>query len=220
MATPQIIIFAQGGTHGDFLHSCGLLMLDGKKSTIDTSGRVFGNSTSKSKNLESYYKGKKTIFSIESDSQIEIYHIWQEEFKKIKGKFYYISYDESQIDVIKKMFLTKVHYNDLNNAMEGIKKYLPNSLARKISKDNFDKILTLLYKNTIKKYKQQPGIKPIKITDLYNFDSLVLILKNMDILNVNKLEDLKRFHSEWQSKNRQCIKEMLIIENSVSKKNK
>ena len=42
----------------------------------------------------------------------------------------------------------------------------------------------------------------------------------MDILNVNKLEDLKRFHSEWQSKNRQCIKEMLIIENSVSKKNK
>ena len=38
--------------------------------------------------------------------------------------------------------------------------------------------------------------------------------------NLKQLKDLKIFHSKWKTKNKQYIKEMLRIENSVSKKHK
>lgn len=217
----SIILLAAGGTHGDFLHSCGLLMLEKIDFTVNTSGRVINNLSSfKKNNLNTFLDGVKKPSTVEPSFAIELCHIWQEEFKHYKEKFFYIDYTEEQINVIKKMYLEKIHKNNLDTAKRDLVRYLPTKLKVKINKKNFDKVLTLSYKTTIKKYKQQPGIIPIKITDLYNFDSLVLILKNMGILNVDKLKDLKIFHSKWKTKNKQYIKEMFRIENSVSKKHK
>ena len=211
MATPKIIIFAQGGTHGDFLYSCGLLMLGKKEPTIDANGKVIEESISKRINLKSFYKGKKDSVFVKPANKLEIYHIWQEEFKQIEAKFYYIDYTDNQIDIIKKMYLEKVHNNNLSNALKSITQYLPENLSIKISERNFDKILTLSYKNTIKKYKQQPGIIPIPINHLYDFDSLVVILKDMNLLKKHRLDNLKQFHYVWTTKNKKWMTEMLNL---------
>lgn len=211
MATPKIIIFAQGGTHGDFLYSCCQLMTNETENTINEFGRVLENSKFKRNNLETYKKGKKIPFEFDTMSNIEICHIWQEEFKNLSGKFYYIHYNDEQIGVIKKMYLEKACDNNIEYAMENLKRYLPDVVVNKISKDNFNKILTLSYKNLIKKYKQQPGIVPIEITDLYDFDKLVGILKHMDIFDASNTEKLKKFHESWTSKNSHYITEMLKV---------
>ena len=211
MATPKIIIFAQGGTHGDFLYSCCQLMTNENENTINEFGRVLENSKFKRNNLETYNKGKKIPFEFDTISNIEICHIWQEEFKNLSGKFYYIHYNDEQIDVIKKMYLKKVCDNNIEYAIENLKKYLPDTVANKISKDNFNRILKLSYKNSIKKYKQQPGIIPIEITNLYEFDKLVGILKHMDVFDADNTEKLKKFHESWTSKNSHYIIEMLKV---------
>lgn len=211
MATTKIIIFAQGGTHGDFLYSCCHLMTKENKNTIDEFGRVLENSTFKRNNIKTYLKGKKIPFEFDTMSDIEICHIWQEEFKNLSGKFYYIHYNDEQIDIIKKMYLKKVCDNNIEYAMESLKKHLPDTVANKISKENFDKILTLSYKNSIKKYKQQPNIVPIEITDLYNFDKLIEILKHMDVFDAGNTEKLKKFHESWTNKNSHYIIEMLKV---------
>lgn len=211
MATTKIIIFAQGGTHGDFLYSCCQLMANENENTINELGRVLENSKFKRNNLETYSKGKKIPFKVDTMSDIEVCHIWQEEFKNLSGKFYYIHYSDEQIDIIKKMYLKKVCDNNIEYAMENLKKYLPNAVANKISKDNFDRILTLSYKNSIKKYKQQSGIVPIEITDLYDFDKLIGILKHMGTFDTGNTEKLKKFHESWTSKNSHYISEMLKL---------
>ena len=146
-------------------------------------------------------------------SNIEMCHIWQEEFKKLPGKFYYINYNEEQIDIIKKMYLEKVFYNNLDHAIKNIKKYLPKDLEKKIKKDNINQILTIFYKNSIKKYRKQPGIVSIEISHLYDFNKLVKILKNMDLFDADNVENLKKFHAEWTEKNIKYLEEMLKLSN-------
>ena len=206
----KILILAQGGTHGDFLYSCCHLMAYNKKGIVNGHGAVIVN-PDKRNNLQTYYKGIKNVSTFNNMQSIEVCHIWQEEFKTLSANFYYIHYNDQQIDIIKKMFLEKVFKNNIELAIENKKKYLPDALAKKITKDNIDKILTVSYKNTIKKYRQQSNIKAINITDLYNFDSLVAILKDMNIYNPTKSNELKEFHNEWMDKNMKYITEMLSV---------
>jgi len=59
MSIPKITIFAQGGTHGDFLYSCCLLMTEKKENSINNKGRIdLKNSDFKNNNLKSYVKGE------------------------------------------------------------------------------------------------------------------------------------------------------------------
>lgn len=215
MATSKkIIIFAQGGTHGDFLYSCcQLVSSEDRKTTVDKRGRIhLENSKFKKNNLNYYQKGKKLAIDTASGDGIEMCHIWYEEFKKLPADYYYIHYEDEQIELIKKMFLEKVFDGNKDLAINDVKKYLPDTLANKITKYNIDDILTMFYKNSIKKYKQQPNIKCIKITDLYNFDSLVAILKNMNIYQTAKSNDLKKFHAEWKDKNKEYIEQILNVQ--------
>lgn len=208
----KIIIFAQGGTHGDFLYSCCLLVTGNRKNTINQTGRIdLKNSKFKKNNLNSYQKGKKLDIDTRSGDRIEMCHIWHEEFKKLPADFYYIHYEHEQIELIKKIFLEKVFDGNKDLAIDNVKKYLPDTLAKKITKYNIDDVLTIFYKNSIKKYKQQPNIKAIQITDLYNFDSLVAILKKMNIYQTAKSNELKHFHKQWTDKNKEYIEQMLNV---------
>lgn len=215
MSFPKIIIMAQGGTHGDFLYkSCQIMISDENENKINDDGRVIENSIFKKKNIKFYKKGikKKLIQNNLTNAQpIEICHIWYEEFMKWPCKFYYIDFDDSLIEIIKKMYLEKVCNNDKSIAIENYIKYLPDNIARKINFNNFDKIITTSYKSLKKKYQKQPNVKSINMTDLYSLDKLIDILKDMKIYNKEKLLSLETFHKDWIKKNNKWIN---IIKNS------
>lgn len=218
MVFPKIVILAQGGTHGDFLYkSCQIMVSDqnsNKENKIHSSGRVLESSIFKRRNFELYEKGQKKelMFNyLNYAESIEICHIWYEEFMQWPCKFYYIDFDDSLIEIIKKMYLEKVCNNDKNIAIENYIRYLPDNVAKKINLNNFDKIITNSYKSIRKKYQKQPDAKPINITDLYSLDKVKDILKDMEIYNNKKLASLELFHKDWIEKNNKWIN---IIKNS------
>ena len=210
MVFPKIIILAQGGTHGDFLYeSCQLMILNNNiNNKINNNGRVLESSIFKRKNLTLYKKGQKKdsmLNYLNNAQEIEICHVWFEEFINWPSKFYYIDFDDTLIESIKKMYLEKVFNNDINIAVEKYKKYLPNSIAKKITHDNFDKIITMSYKSIKKKYQRQPNIEAINMVNLYSLDTLIDILKDMKIYNREKLPFLEIFHKDWIKKNNKWI---------------
>ena len=209
MKYPKIIILAQGGTHGDFLYSCGLLMLNNTPTDIDQTGRALGRSDFLQDNMYNFEGGVDKKITYTFDTDIEVCHVWHEEFLKFTSKFYYIEFQEQHIPVIKKMFLAKVCKNNIDVAMESRIKFLPPALANKINKKNFDRYWTSSLKTAIKNYKKQPYVNKINMIDLYNFEKLCGILTNMGIFNVSKTNSLKSMHETWIQKNSQYIKEIL-----------
>jgi len=212
MLFPKIIILAQGGTHGDFLYNFCQITSSAenfnKENKITSNGRVLESSIFKRKNLKLYKKGQKKELLLDEligTQQIEICHIWYEEFINWPSKFYYINFDDNLIEIIKKMYLEKACNNNKNIAIKNYKKYLPDSIAKKITHDNFDKIITMSYKSIKKKYQRQPNIKAINMVDLYSLDKLIDILKDMEIYNPQKLAPLEIFHTEWIEKNHKWI---------------
>lgn len=213
MSFPKIIILAQGGTHGDFLYNSCKLMTSNNEScdNINDEGRIIESSIFKRKNFELYQKGQKkeSMVSHLNDAElIEICHIWYKEFINWPSKFYYINFDDSLIDIIKQMYLEKVCNNDTNKAIENYKKYLPDSISKKITLDNFNKIITMSYKSIKRKYRLQPNIKEINMLDLYSLDKLIDILKDMTIYNEKKLLSLKKLHNNWLKKNSKWINQL------------
>lgn len=205
---------AQGGTHGDFLYKlCQIMISDENENKINNNGRVIEDSIFKKKNIQFYEKGIKKIAkgNLGNARQIEICHIWYEEFMQWPCKFYYIDFDDSLIEIIKKMYLEKVCNNDNSIVIKNYIRYLPDNVAKKINLNNFDKIITNSYKSIRKKYQKQPDAKPINITDLYSLDKVKDILKDMEIYNDKKLELLEIFHKDWIGKNNKWIN---IIKNS------
>lgn len=212
MAFPKIIILAQGGTHGDFLYqSCQIITSTEDSTKINDKGKVNESSIFKRKNLNVFEKGEKknTMLNHLDDARpIEICHVWYKEFIDWPSKFYYIDFDDSLIEIIKKMYFEKVCNNDKDIAIEYYKKYLPDSIARKINHSNFDEIFNMSYKSIKKKYKKQPDIKAINMIDLYSLPRLIDILKDMTIYDEKKFLSLKIFHSEWIERNDKWIKQV------------
>ena len=215
MAFPEIIILAQGGTHGDFLYqSCKIITSNKDSNIIDDNGRVIESSIFKRQNFHMYANGQKMgrMSDHLNDAQpIEVCHIWDQEFIDWPSKFYYITYDDSFIEIILKMYYEKIHKNDKNLAMEMYKKYLPDSIAEKINHNNFDQVINTSYKTIRKKYEQQPNAKAIKMVDLYSLHKLTEILKDMEIYNEKNFSVLEKFHSEWVLRNDKWIKQIKKI---------
>tara|TARA_E500000318_G_C3499627_1_gene187828 strand:+ start:19 stop:663 length:645 start_codon:yes stop_codon:yes gene_type:complete len=212
MKYPKIIILAQGGTHGDFLCKCALLMVDNHDIKINEKGKTIEQSNFLKDNWQkSYRRGKKIKINYKFVNEVEVCHIWQEEFLNFKSRFFYINFTQSQIPIIKNMFLTKTCNGKIENVFKTNKTFLPSDLSSKITLKNFDAIWTTQIKNTLAKYKKQNGITAIKITDLYKFESLKNILKQMGVYNKTKEYKLKKMYKEWHKKNHNFIEQMLYI---------
>ena len=209
MVQPKIIILAQGGTHGDFLYSCGLLMLEGKTTPINDKGRVEGRSKFLQDNMHNFVGGVHRGNKYNFNTDIDLCHIWHEEFIKFSSKFYYINFDYKHIPIIKKMFLAKVCKNDIQTAIDSKTQFLPRSVASKINKTNFDQYWTISLKTAIEKYKQQPNITKIDMIDMYDLTKLQNVLSHMGIFNEDKSSELETMHQTWIEKNSQYIKEIL-----------
>lgn len=209
MKQPKIIILANGGTHGDFLYSCGLLMTEDKKTPINDKGRVRGKSKFLQDNMINFEGGTYKGHTYNFNTEIDVCHIWHEEFLKFSSRFYYIDFDDKHIPIIKKMFLAKVCKDNIETAINSRTRFLPQAIAKKINKTNFDEYWTLGLKTAIKKYKKQPGITKVNMIDLYDLAKLKKILIHMGIFNKDKFSELESMHQVWIEKNSQYIKEIL-----------
>lgn len=214
MLFPKIIILAQGGSHGDFLHRCCDLMLHDNKIKINDAGRVMPTSVLKYNHF--YHAGKKIPITEEklkklNLSTVELSHVWHEEFIDWPSKFHYIHIEEECIPVVIKMFLSKICNNDEKIAMEQFLSFFPLDVKARINNVSFQIFCKNMMLRIQKKFQKQPSISKIRITDLYSFDSLVKTLTMMNCFDHKKSKILEQIHSEWTEKNKSYIDEIHYI---------
>ena len=202
MLFPEVVIFALGGTHGDFLYACGQIMQGKQSKKVDKQGRVIA----RPKLLEqNWHKNFGDTHGYTDLDRVEVAHIWQDEFINWPSDFYYIGFTEKQLPIIQKMLIEKVCNGSLELAVKKFNRSASEYVKKKTNKSNMQKILDIHYKKTLQQYKKQPGIQEIKIMDLYNRDSLRDVLINIGIYNRKYEADLEKFHSNWLGKNKHYI---------------
>lgn len=203
---PKIFILAQGGTHGDFLHRCCKVMVEGTLPNVMPSGRTPEISVFKKYNYENYHAGQKKDIEYTGNEEFVVAHIWHEEYLDWPSKFYYIDFLDEHIDTIIQMLLEKVYNNNKDDLMRPIIDKLPVDLAKKINKENYYQTLITSYKTSRKKFALQTNATRILMTDLYKFDKVVDIMKHMEIYNSSYHHILKEFHTNWVHNNGKFIK--------------
>ena len=120
--------------------------------------------------------------------------------------FYFIDFLDEHIDTIIQMLLEKQYNNDMDALMRPIIDKLPVDLAKKINKENYNQTLITSYKTSRRKFTLQTNATRILITDLYEFDKVVDIMKHMEIYNSSYQNILKESHTNWVHNNRKFIK--------------
>jgi hypothetical protein len=209
MSYPKIIILAIGGSHGDFLLKSCEIMTHGKikDSDVDLNGRADYMSTFKTQTtLQTFKKGKKQKLEINyKTNDIELSHIYYEEFQNFTSKFYYIDFDKKYLDIVLDMCIEKVCNNNIDKAIEYFKEYIIDGIAKKINKTNYREILKLVWWNGIKKYKKLKDIESIDMLSFYNFDEMCKILKKLNVYNKENLTVYEKFYQKWYNNNKKFI---------------
>ena len=212
MPFPKIVILARGGTHGDFLHQCCTLMNNNSTVSINDKGKV--QNPSKLKMLKIYNNRIKENIAdkdIENLKDIEFSHVWYDDFINWPSKFYYITYPDVLYPMTKKMYIEKACSNDKDVALQGLKDALTDPFVDRIKLTEFDKVYDLLTKTAIRKYKNQPGITPISMTDFYEYEKLVEVLIFMGVYNEQRSKELQHVYNDWTYKNQKYINEIKQI---------
>ena len=203
---PKVVILAQGGTHGDFLHRCCKVMIEGTLPNVKPSGKIGETSGFKRYNYESYHAGQKKNIEYTGNEEFVVGHIWHEEYLDWPSKFYFIDFLDEHIDTIIQMLLEKQYDNDMDALMKPIIDKLPVDLAKKINKANYEQTLITSYKTSRRKFALQTNATRILMTDLYEFNKVVDIMKHMEIYNSSYQNILKEFHTNWVHNNGKFIK--------------
>jgi len=102
--------------------------------------------------------------------------------------------------------LEKQYDNDMDALMKPIIDKLPVDLAKKINKVNYEQTLITSYKTSRRKFALQTNATRILMTDLYEFNKVVDIMKHMEIYNSSYQNILKEFHTNWVHNNGKFIK--------------
>lgn len=221
MIYPKIIILAIGGSHGDFLINCCRIMQGEEiKKRITITGQAEFRNEFKHKTQFRFKKGKKQNLELDKINDVELSHIWYDDFQKYPSEFFYIGFAKEILPVILKMYLTKVCNNNLQQAVNKLNYFIPEELGRKINAQNISKILPVLWWNAQIKYQQQKDIKRIELTDLYDYDKLLKILQQLGVYNKSLEKELKEYHTEWLQKNSVYIDEIEALEKTHRQKTK
>jgi hypothetical protein len=216
MIYPEKVILAVGGSHGDFLiNSCRIMQGEEIKNNITKVGQSKFLSEFKIKTQFRFQKGKKQDLQLNEVNDIELSHIWYDEFQNYPSKFFYIAFSKEILPVIIKMYLTKVCSNNLQKAVDYFKYYTTDGLSKKINTHTISKILPIIWWNTQKKYQQQKNIEGIQITDLYDYDKFLKLLKRLDVYKKNNEKQLKEYHTKWQQKNFIYINEIKALSKNI-----
>lgn len=211
MPVPKTIIFANGGSHGDFVrHSC-LFVTENVNFFLQNTGRTKTNGEFR------HQLHLPRIFFMPDDPRYndlkdyEMSHVWYEDFIDYPSKFFYINYNEKITSIILEMWLKKANNNDKNIAINEsmtaqFLESLPSNIEKKINKDNFDQVFSILWKRQLKLFSKQPGIQKIELLDLYDHAKFCAILEN--ITGVKDLQNntaYKGVYDKWLSINRENI---------------
>ena len=199
------------GTHGNFLKTFWQLHNNIKIKPINDKGESFTD-------MDWWYnlENHKVLDNAED---FEILHIWHEYMTKWPSKFYYIDFKEN---IVPEIMVMLEHKHQLlsrpERAMEDLKKIMGDKLVEKIFKEkNYKTILQNLYYRSKEKFTNQPGIEKIDITELYNFDSFVNLLKKLNIYNVKNQAVIKSRWLQFYEKNKEFI---VKIQNKYIDENK
>jgi len=213
MQFPKIMLLAIGGAHGDFLLNCCKLMLEGSKFAINNQGQTV--STSVYKNQHFIVGGKRVPVDYthltKETPLVELSHMWYEEYKTWNTQFYFIEYDDILLPKIKEMWIKKACRSNIDMALESYRKAWSDSISKTFSRENFDEIFAVLSKRAKKLFMKQPGIIPIDMVKLYDYSSLVDVLKSMGIYNTDLEHDLQEIHGKWIHINQENIEQIKRI---------
>ena len=213
MQFPKIMLLAIGGTHGDFLLNCCKLMAQGSKFDTNNLGQTLSSSVYKNQHF--MVKGNRSPVDYRSLAKetplVELSHVWYEEYKTWNTQFYYIEYDDALLPTIKEMWIKKTCGSNIDIALEHYREAFSDSISKKINRKNFDEIFAVLSKRNKELFRKQPGIKPIDMLKLYEYSSLVDVLKNMEVYDINHEKNLQEIHSKWRHNNLDYIEQIKSI---------
>ena len=100
---------------------------------------------------------------------------------------------------------------NIDMALESYRKAWSDSISKTFNRENFDEIFAVLSKRAKKLFMKQPGIIPIDMVKLYDYSSLVDVLKSMGIYNPDFDHDLKKIHGKWIHDNLDYIEQIKSI---------
>jgi len=212
MQFPKIMLLAIGGSHGDFLLNSCKLMLQGSKFETNQGHTL---STSLYKNQHFIIGGKRTPVDYSHLTNktplVELSHMWYEEYKTWNTQFYFIDYDDTLLPTIKEMWIKKACGSNVDTALESYREAWSDSISKTFSRENCDEIFAVLSKRAKKLFMKQPGIIAIDMVKLYDYSSLVDVLKSMGIYNADLEHDLQNIHSKWIHDNLDYIEQIKSI---------
>jgi len=216
MIYPKIIILAVGGSHGDFLiNSCRIMQGEKIENNINKVGQSIFSSQFKNITRIAFIKGKKQDLQFDEANDIELSHVWYDDFQNYPSKFFYIGFSKEILPIIIKMFLAKVCMNNLQKAVDYFNYYTIDGLSKKINTHNISKILPIVWWNAQKKYQKQKNIEKIEMTDLYDYNKFLEVLKKLDVSKKIKEKNLKKYHAEWQQKNSIYINKIKELKKNI-----
>ena len=188
----QIVILAQGGSHGDFLTQC-LKIAEGEQTPIVTeSGEVVSFSKFKSFKTPSIPKEKFWLS-----------HIWHKVMSTWPSKFFYIHIEPENIPITIEMYVAKVFNGDKDKFLNYWRKEYAPEISRHITKENFYEVYSRLY--TVAQERFKSNAEPIAMTDLYDYNKLVEFLQKQNVYNSKNASKLTAFYNDWYSKNTNYI---------------
>ncbi len=130
---------------------------------------------------------------------------------KWPSKFYYIEFNK---EVMPEVMEIRYYKHNLIEEPFKLIRDLELTVGSKLTEqivektDNFDSVIQDLFYRGKEKFKKQPGIEKINITELYEFDSFINLLKKLNIYNPKNLKIIKSRWQEFYNKNKYFIKKI------------
>ena len=211
MVYPEIIILFNGGSHGDFLKASCECMLFGKKIKLSSIGQVLIKSKFKNDSIKMWREGKRTSLKKGNYDHVEVGHVWHDEFKKFPSKFYYINYPKKINSILINELIKKPFKNEITNAIEYYKnkiKIFPKNFNKHITSKNFIQMLEILQLKNLEKFKNVPNIQKIDITELYEYNNIIKLLKRIGCYNAKNESMYQRYYYHWQERNSKFIEKI------------
>ena len=211
MQYPKIIILFNGGSHGDFLKASCEQMLFGKVIKINSVGQALVTSKFKNDAMNMWREGKKTSFKKSNYDHIEVSHVWYSEFEPFPSKFYYINYSKKINSTLFDILIKKPFKNNITNAIKYYKnkmKFFPKNFNKHVTSKNFIQMLEIIQLKNLEKFKKVPNIQKIDITELYEYDSMIKLLKRMNCYNAKNEIMYQRYYYHWKERNSKFIEKI------------
>ena len=219
MGPIQSIIVFNGGSAGDFIKSVSIEQLELKsihrltdKGMIEFKNHYFKLITTK-------WFEEKFQLPIEVDNnevfKVENTHYYHECFRQFTDNIFYIDYPETLQPLIVKLYIKKRWETNIPGLIRHHLASIPEGLRQRVTPDNIEQILNILWNKNIKNWRTIPELKKIELQDLLNYDCLKLLVEDIIQGPVVDPEQLLRSQQLWVEKNQELVNFFRIPSDSI-----